>query len=307
MEKIIISMNQIVIHKKTFLIPSAWAELQATQLLKISQMLLGDNMAMPIRKAIVLFSFIPQLKKYWHRHSWVQSLIRKFPSVEKKYPLLNEAQKWELLQCVDYLFTDISGKAILKSFQHGDVTYYLPGDNFKRESIIAFAFADEYFNLFVETGEAKYIDLLTACIARQKGSQLYPPLQFGEGDHREHFSTSRTEQRAQAFKTLPENIKTSVLIFFMGSKKYIHTHYEIMFRRKDADDDKAEETTGAKQRMRAFGKKKIPKPNFNWIGVIYELSETGVFGNFDQVKHMFVHTCCYYLSKKRYEREEQTT
>jgi hypothetical protein len=300
-------MHSIIINKKHFSFPASWQELTNKNILSIAPFLLGTYQTRPTRKAAVLFYFLPHIKKYWLYHPWVNYLIKKFSYVASKYPVLTEAQKWDMLTCVDYLFNDISGISILRSFTHNSTTYYLPGDNFTRESIIAFAFADEYFNRYVESGDAKYIDLLIASIARQKQTRLYPSMQFAEGDEREHFSTSRTDLRAKEFKTLNEKIKTTVLLFFMGSKKYIHTHYEIMFRKKK-EEEKEEEigTTDPKKRMRTFGKKKIPKPNFNWIGVIYELSETGVFGNFDQVKHMFVHTCCYYLSKKRYEKEEQT-
>jgi hypothetical protein len=300
-------MHSIIINNEVYAYPSSWKELNNRQLLKIAPLLLGTNENLIYRKAAVLFHFLPGLKRFWYLHPWVTALIKKFPKIAKKYPLLNEAQKWELLQTVNFLFTDISGTAILKSFIHNGIKYFLPGDNFTRESIIAFAFADEYFNAYVESGEMRFIDLLIGCIARQLGSALYPALQFAEGDTREHFSTSRTEQRAKEFKDLPDNIKTTILLYFMGSKKYIHKHYEIMFRKKEQDEIKEEvQTNEPQKRMKSFGKKKIPKPNFNWIGVIYELSETGVFGNFDQVKHMFVHTCCYYLAKKRYEKEEQS-
>ena len=136
---------------------------------------------------------------------------------------------------------------------------------------------------------------------------MFPALQFVEGDIREHFSTSRTIQRAKSFKTLDTRIRSTILIYFLGSKKFIHKQYEILFKQ---DRDEKKETTiernDVKQRMKTFGKKKIPAPNFNWLGVVYELSETGAFGDFDRVKHMFLHTCCYYLAKKRYEKEENS-
>jgi hypothetical protein len=300
-------MNAITINTKQFSFPSTWQELSSAQILHIAPYLLGTNDSVVYRKAAVLFTFLPFITKYWRLHPWVVYVLQRFPSAgwRTTYPVFNEAQKWDLLQTVNFLFQDISGTAILKSFTHHGERYYLPGDNFTRESIIAFAFADEYFNSYVEYGDSRFIDLLIGCIARQAGSTLYPALQFAEGDKREHFSTARTENRAKAFKDLPDKIKTTILLYFMGSKKYIHTHYEIMFRKKK-EEVKEEVSSEPQQRIKTFGKKKIPKPNFNWIGIIYELSETGVFGNFDQVKNMFVHTCCYYLAKKRYEQEEQT-
>jgi hypothetical protein len=299
-------MNTVNLHHKQYVYPGSWQEVTAAQLLGVAAYLLGGDESLVVRKAAVLFHFIPVVKRYWHLHPWVRALLRHCSWVKHRYPVLQEAQKWDLLQTVNFLFEELSGHAIVTSFIHHGERYYLPGDHFTRESIIAFAFADEYFNHYVAGGDRRYIDRLIACIARQQGSPLYPALQFGEGDRREHFSTSRTEQRAQAFKDLPEKIKTVVLLYFMGSKKYIHTHYEIMFRKKEEPPEAVNAEEAPQKRSRTFGKKKIPKPDFNWLGVIYELSETGVFGNFDQVKHMFVHTCCYYLAKKRYEQEEST-
>jgi hypothetical protein len=298
-------MHSIILHKKNYSFPSNWNDLTDKQIVAFAPLLLGPPETLVFRKASVLFYFIPGIKKYWWLHPWVVWLIKKMPRLAGKYPVLNAGQKWDLLETVNFLFTGISGKALLKKFRHNGFWYYLPGDNFTRESIIAFAFADEYFNNYVQGGETKFIDLMIACIARPLGSNNYPALQFAEGDPREQFSTSRTEQRAKEFYTLPHNIKTTILLYFMGSKKYIHQHYEVMFRKPVKEKQEVEET-GQQKRISSFGKKKIPKPNFNWIGIIYELSESGVFGNFDQVKNMFVHTCCYYLAKKRYEKEEQT-
>lgn len=293
-------MNNIVIAKKSYLLPSNWQEVTSQHLMAAAPFLLGSDTRLDQRKFLCLKALLPVLNRYWMHNKWVTRLINKWPKLQIIYPLFTDGQKWDLLQTVNYLFTDISGRSVITEFAHKGVTYLMPADNLLRESIIAFAFADEYFSQFAQTGDSKYIDLLIGCLARQRGSNEYPAIQVAEGDQREHFSTSRTKERAQAFKDLDVNIRNAVLIYFMGSKKFLHQQYAIIFEQVKEKDD-----AGAGRQV--FGKKIIPKPDYGWIGVIYDLAEQGTFGNFDQVKHMFLHTCCYYLAKKKYQHEEQTS
>src|SRR4051812_20092596 len=117
-------MTTITINKKQFHIPSSWRELSRRQILAVAPLLLGSIDTLAIRRAIVLFYFIPQARKYWTRHALVASLMKRFPAIERCYPIMTEAQKWELLSCVNFLFNEISGVTILHAFRHDDVTYY---------------------------------------------------------------------------------------------------------------------------------------------------------------------------------------
>lgn len=274
-------MNNVTINKQSFSIPSSWNEITHDQLVRVAPLIFGAESTLFFRQGLAIIALIPTLKKVWAK--------------------LTEGQAWDLLSLVDWIFADISGKSIVRHFTHNNVVYHLPEDNLRKESIIAFSFADNYFQQFISSQDPAWLDKVIACIARQKGSKEYPALQEAEGDIREHFSTSRTTDRANEFKTFDPAIKNSILLFFMGSKRFIHKQYEILFTRPD-ENDKSPEAGRA-----SFGKKKIPKPDYGWIGIIYDLAEQKTFGPFDQVKHQFLHTCCYYLAKKKYEQEEQTT
>src|SRR4051812_34045951 len=179
-------MNTITIRDNIYKTPAHWEELQPWQIKDIAPYLLGPVDTLAIRQSAVLFYLLPAVKRFWYLHPWIIWLVKKLPNTGKAYPVLTEAQKWELLSTVNFLFNDVKGIAIVKQFKHNGENYYLPGDNFTRESIIAFAFADEYFNKFIETSEQQYLNLLIGCIARQRGSKLYPAIQFAEGDKREH-------------------------------------------------------------------------------------------------------------------------
>jgi hypothetical protein len=273
-------LNVITIHKTNYSVPSSWSEITNDQLIKVAPLIFGSPESMMVRKGLALLFLLPDLKRYYSR--------------------LTDGQKWDLFNLTDWLFEDISGRSVVRTFTHKNVEYFLPEDNLRKESIIAFSFADNYFQQFINTKDPLYLDKVIACIARQKGSYDFPALQETEGDHREHFSTSRTLERSKAFLDLPIGIKNAVLLFFMGSKKFIHKQYEILFTKKE------EPVKSPADKKANFGKKKIPKPDYGWIGIIYDLAEQKTFGSFDQVKHQFLHTCCYYLTKKKYEQEEQT-
>lgn len=292
-------MNKVTIAKKTYLLPATWQEVTSHHLMAVAPYLLGAESKLYLRKYLSLKALIPSLHRYWLHSRWVTRLVNKWPMLQVIYPVLTDGQKWDLLPLLDFMFIEISGRSVIREFNHKGITYLMPEDNLLKESIIAFAFADEYFNQFAHTGDSQYIDLLIGCLARQHGSNEFTALQAAEGDPREHFSTSRSKQRAQVFKDLDANIRNAVLIYFMGSKKFLHEQYAIIFEAVKEQEDKIDERP-------VFGKKKIPKPDYGWIGVIYDLAEQGTFGNFDQVKHMFLHTCCYYLTKKKYQHEEQT-
>lgn len=271
-------MHQVKIDKQEFSVPSSWSEINHVQLAKVAHLIFGSPDTLLSRQGLAVLALIPGLKKVWKR--------------------LTDEQVWDLLHLTDWMFEDISGRSIIREFQHNKITYHLPEDNLRKESIIAYYFADTYFSNYLESKKPDFLDKVIACIARQEGSAKYPALQETEGDIREHFSTSRTTARAIDFGTLDAGIKTAILLFFMGSKKYIHKQYEILFTRHEADEIKSTKPS--------FGKKIIPKPDYGWLGVIYDLAEQKTFGSFDQVKHQFLHTCCYYLTKKKYEQEEQT-
>lgn len=272
-------MNTITLDKLKYNVPASWTEINQEQLMQVAALIFGPLETLMTRKAMALFVLLPEVKKYFKR--------------------MTDGQKWDLLNITDWLFEDISGRSVIRRFKHKGVQYYLPEDQLRKESIIAFSFADNYFGQFIATKDPAWIDKLIACIARQKGTPAFPALQKVEGDIREHFSTSRTTERSELFKDLPMGIKNAILLFFMGGKMYIHKQYEVLFNKEKDVDRKLDKKA-------SFGKKKIPKPDYGWIGIIYELAEQKTFGPFDQVKHQFLHTCCYYLSKKKYEQEEQT-
>ncbi len=271
-------MNTVTFNKRTYQMPSSWDEITGDDLIQVAPLIFGPPETLMTRKGTALTVLLPAVMKYYSR--------------------LTDFQKWDLFQTVDWLFADFTGRSVVRRFMHKDVEYHMPEDNLKKESIIAFAFADDYFQRFMNTRDPTWLDRVFGCLARQAGSEAFPALQRVEGDPREHFSTSRGHERAAAFADLDQGIKNALLLYWMGSKKYIHKQYEVLFKQK-------EELT-AEPKKKDFGRKKVPKPDYGWIGVIYDLAEQKVFGDFDQVKHQFLHTCCYYLTRKKYEQEEQT-
>lgn len=296
-------MHKLTINRKLYAVPSSWDDISHEQMLGIAPYILGSDETVASRKVAMLCFLVPILHRLWIHTSYTSRLIKLFPFFKACFPVLTAGQKWDILGLVDWLFLDISGRSIVRHFSHEGVTYYLPEDNLVKESIIAFAFADEYFNRFIATGDALFIDSLISCIARQERQGEYLKDPNWEGDPREQFSTERAKERARKFRTLPGGIKNSILLYFMGSKKFIHQHYEVLFR--TANEQSAGDNTLSK-RIAGFGQKKIPRPDFGWLAVIYDLAEAGTFGSFNEVKHMFLHTCCYYLAKKRYDYEENT-
>ncbi|WP_126244124.1 hypothetical protein [Chitinophaga rhizosphaerae] len=295
-------MQEVIINNRRYWVPANWHELESPTFLRIAPFILGPASTSLDRQAKVLFTLLPAIMHYWTRSKIQTWLVQRMPFLRCAFPVLSPAQKWDLLDTVIWVFNSLSGESIMREFRHKGVRYHLPESNLVKESVVAFAFADHYFTKFVETGDQLLIDWLVACIARPVGRVEKFREHAWEGDIREPFSTSRTAERAAAFSDLPEGIKFAVLLYFMGSKKFLHEQYAVIFQpEQDEPEDAAD---GFARRRASFGVRKVPRPEMGWFAVLYDLAELGTFGSFNEVKHMFLHTCCYYLAKKKYDIEE---
>lgn len=276
-------MHQVTIRNKTYQVPEGWSELNSKQIIRIAPYILGTPESLPYRRAMILHKLLNVNNSLWVRLSNVN----------------NAPKLHEMCGLIDWAFDELNMKPLITEFELNGQQYLLPSEGMHNASMIEFAFADKAFSRFVKLDnteknlkdKTKEIDLIVAILCRPKRIDIDLNSSEWEGDPREIFSTPLMEKRAIEFKKLDIGIKSIVFLYFIACKKYIHKQYAVLFEMPEEEQDAKLE----------FGKIKLNAPDFGWMGVIFQLAESGTFGDFDKVKYSFLHTACAYLSKKAYE------
>lgn len=283
-------MNTISIFNKTYSIPSALPEVSRKTMFKILPHLVNFNADneedMLYRRAKVLHALLPI-----YNHQWNLLL----------YPN-NVGVLHQLLGLTSFLFTDFGTTPLFTEFSHKGIVYLLPSARMANASLIEYAFADKAFLKLqalpnTPQGNKEKLELITritAILCRPQRTDISLLSEEYEGDPRKKFSTPLVEARIEAFKNLPFSIKQAVFLYFVACRKWLHQNFKILFDDTKAKDDKKE----------GFAKTKLNAPDFGWMGIIFQLAESGTFGPFDEAKHFFLHTACYHLSQKAYQYYE---
>ena len=192
----------------------------------------------------------------------------------------------QLLSLIDFVITEKTlTKNLLPSFRINARVFHGPADGMKNICASEFAFADSFYLRYFETGDEKFLDFMIASLYRtaklfhfvQKRMKNY------DGDIRKKFNRHHIDFLSLHIKTLPQDHKLAILLFYEGCREMIT---------RDAKYDKV-----------FTSKPDESKTTFGWPGIIIELAGPK-FGNVEETGTHRLHTILMHLQMLGIQREE---
>ena len=263
-------------------LPVNWAQLPPQTVLEIAPYALSDTIDNRVRCLEILCSSEQVVALLDMTHKEVNNIL----------PQLN------------WIYIEPLTEPVVNGFWLGEDFLLLPQTRLKCCNLIEWIYAEAAFDEITGTGafdkyppNAAAIDKLILALCRPKDANLDMDSPHWQGDMREYFSPILNERREKSKKmdSVPLNFKCFFLLFYLGCKKYIQKQYSILFSSDSMSADEQQST------IDYFSS---PMPNFGWTGLLFDLAETGLFGDNTATQYTDLHTILIYLSKKQFEYRE---
>ena len=213
--------------------------------------------------------------------------IRFTPKMVKKHPtsIYLKANIYQIAETINSFFEDreVNGKKVRElklTFSRNMFTalkpsifsrrLYGPEPYLTNCQFFEYVEAQQRFIAFAKTGQYSELDLMIACLYRpSKWFHFIQKLMPGyNGDIRQRFNKNQIERRAKLIAKLPPEVRFGCFLFFKNCEENIQGgEMEIngtMISFRDLFN-KSSENNGI--------------VNLGWVGVLYSLAESGVFGN----------------------------
>lgn len=158
---------------------------------------------------------------------------------------------------------------------------YGPSDAITDISFREYEDANYVFRKYIETQSTDYLNDLIAILYRPKKSFLWirKLLSSYNGEARQKYNKSKLENRVKQIAKLPLEYKLAVFYFFYSCEKFIHegdieingnpVNLNVLF---ESDPDYPQ-----------------PKGTIGLTGLLFELAESGVFGNAEQTANQNIY------------------
>lgn len=182
--------------------------------------------------------------------------------------------------------------AMVKSFTHNGETYYGPADALSNSSFGEFIASFYTFQDYHNNRDEKFLIKLAAILFRPGSVRRLNE----DGDARVPYVSAQVKGRIQEFESLPKNILKAVLYFYAGFQDYLQNgmvriggndiEFKVLFNGKG-------------------GNSKTSLPSQGWVDVLFQLSESGVFGNLKATENQNVFTIFSRLYQLHREQKEQ--
>jgi hypothetical protein len=213
---------------------------------------------------------------------WVGLLKVMFADVpDETFYKLSGEQIYELRPLIRWAVKDRIAKKPFEFFEHDDVKYYLPSENFSDTTCIEMAMASIYYLAYTrkENPDMNAVLLLvgTLCRPQRRDLKEFRLSKEWNGDVREEFNSILIESRS--FQKLP-----------IGTVMAVLQYYEFMqeqFTQRYKDDYAADET----------GETLFPNGD-GILALFEEIAETGTHGTFREVCLNNAHTIFMYIRHK---------
>lgn len=261
-------------------LPNTWSQLLPQMVLEIAPYVLSDTIQNRLRCLEMLC----------------------LPENSAELSMMTPRQVLDVLPRLNWLYDEPLTYPVVDSFQFGQETFLLPQEGLRGCSIVEFAFAERYFDELTANGRFSKskpnpaaIDGLILAICRPKDPKINQDDPHWEGDMREYFSPVLNKRRAASglMNVISTNFKAFFLLYYIGCKKQIQKQFGILF--------KNDHQTLNKDVLAPPIHQTISPADFSWAGVIFDLAESGIFGNYEQTQYKDLHTILYYLSYKQYQ------
>ena len=261
-------MDILTVERKNYEMASCWEELRIDQKLALTPLVYCTDKS-PLVQQACLRIIIPE------------KAISK-----RKFKKINAEQFYDLFETIEWLWTS-EPVISLTEFTHQGVTYLLPKPDFTTVVLIEFAMADIYYRRFVRPKpDQKALDLLVATLCRPAGDPGAWQDPKWNGDKRQVFNSNTTEVAAAgALSGLPIAYKVMVLQLVSQAMRNIQRRYKVIFESADPEGDQSAAPSG----------ESLP----GYIALLFDLAESGIFGDFDKSSFIPIHTVLTYLKKKK--------
>lgn len=267
-------MTEVYFQKKTYLMPGAWNELSATQLIAIAPLILsgqsGESMGPYIINA--LLGWERDIRKAIRRARDTSSLFTDIRA--KLYPLMD----W-VFKSNDLTKNILPVINIPKGYEFMSADkLYGPADSFDNLTMGEFDDAEYWFDQFTASAmkDTHALHMMIAILYRS-GVPKYKP---GMGDIRERYNIHLNELRAAQLVKVPAGIKMGILLWYMGCRSEIVAQYGFLFKKSGKSNSGLS----------------------GWTPVIHDLAG-GKFGNLKETNETLLKTILYELKLNNVKME----
>jgi len=258
-------MDILTVQKKKYEMASSWEELRIDQKLALTPLVFCTQKSPKVQLVCLRIIVPPNALS------------------DRQFKKITSAQFYDLFQTIEWLW-NTEPLVSLSEFEHQGVTYLVPKPDFSTVVLAEFAMLD--IRRFVRPKpDEKSLDLLVATLCRPAGDPASWKDPKWNGDRRQLFNTNLTEQAANGpLKSLPIAYKVMVLQLVSQAMRSLQRLYRVIFEKFDPDE-----------KSPAPGGEQIP----GYISLMFELAESGVFGDFERTSYIPIHTIMVYLKKKK--------
>jgi hypothetical protein len=261
-------MNEIVVGKQTFFCPENFQEIEASKFKHILKLIFDEDNYLNRWKILQILAHIP-------------SKFRR---------LLREEQLLEMLELLDFIYFR-DDLPILEKIEIEKEMFYFPVENMTYSSVIEFAIADQYASEIIE-GNYDKLDNFFFTLVRPHTPEVLDH-KF-TGDIRERFNAYLIDKRVKELsKLVPIHYKIYLFFWFLNVKKEIKNRYSELFKKSEKSEN--EENQVEQPEILIIG----------WLKLIKSISETGIYGNYDDTCHYSFHNFCLNLCFDYQLKEKQ--
>lgn len=256
-------MNTITLNQTDKSIPESWTEVSISKF-EMARPFIAEGITDEVKIKVLC--------------TWLGIEVTQF----LKQPLEVRAA---LLLCMDWMQLPNISESPIKMLRFEGVDYFLPEPQLSNVCLIEMAQAGTYWQRITgQTLDHPDIPNLIATLVRPEKTGEYQVPEW-DGDRREKFNSAKLKKYAEIMARLPLEMKYSILVYLTQQFEAFNTRYKYVLE----DANTTEIPT------------KAQKPVKGYMELIYSLSETKIFGSFDETCFANVHTVMNYLAKKKYE------
>ena len=262
-------MNEIKIGKQTFFCPENWQEIEVSKFKSILKIVFESD-------------------SYANRWKMLQILAH-IPS--KFVRLLSEEQILEMTNLLDFIY-DRTDLPIIEKLEIQNQMFYFPVENMTYSSVIEFAIADQNAIEIIEGDYDKLDNFFFTLVRPETPEKLDHKF---SGDIRERFNAYHIEKRVKDLsKSVPIHYKIYLFFWFLNVKKEVKNRYSELFKSSDKNENEENQNVESSEPL-----------IIGWLKLIKSVSETGIYGNYDDTCHYSFHNLCLNLCFDIELREKQ--
>ncbi|MFD2741970.1 MULTISPECIES: hypothetical protein [Sphingobacterium] len=148
----------------------------------------------------------------------------------KWWKLLNAAHRYELRQKLDFLLSAQATDNILDSFRIGFMKYYGPAHKLSNLTIAEYRQTELYYDMYLHTGQTKFLHLLAATLFRPKGKRRGDDIRLPLDDY-------TVGKRANLFRWTLHPVKLLAIKFYYEScRTYVRKSFPTIYKTSAPSD-----------------------------------------------------------------------